>query len=188
MSISGTTPPRGFMPLESAALILTNGGTKRALCWAEQFLRVVVDSQGCVDGNQVPGASLDYWRQSGGPIYVNMHQIAALLDQFDWWAGKHVPADERMAPKQPASSELAPLTPTYTGRGKTDCHNHLVDLMKAAPSEPGINKTVLRQRLTARFKISGRSFNEIWSRAVENAGARTTWGKAGRRPKSVTQT
>jgi hypothetical protein len=190
MSISETTLPRGFITIEFAAQLLTDGGTTWARAWAEEFLRIVVDSQGYIEGaHGVPGASLDYHWHQGGPIHVDMHQITpALRDQFEWWAGRHVPADERMSPKSTTSSPPAVLTPTYTARGKTDCSNHLVDLMKAGPPEPGINKTSLRQQLTVRFKISGRSFNEIWSRALENAGARATWGKPGRRPKSVTQT
>jgi hypothetical protein len=89
---SESTPPRGYVPIDTAGQILTDGGTVRALTFAATFLRLVVDNQGA-PGTAVP--KLKWWpRDRGEPLHVNMRDIPGLRGEFGRLLADHLSADE----------------------------------------------------------------------------------------------
>jgi hypothetical protein len=186
------SPPRRFLPIESACQIVTDGGTPRALAAADMFLRAVAGSQGITDPRLVPHAAagretervrLRWWQATPhGPLFLHMADVRALQDRFHVWIADAVPLDERTA-EVGSVVKAAASAPRYRQDGPGKCRSHLVDMMTGQKPSADMTKAKLRPQLTAHFKISGRQHDEAWRRAVEDSGAASSWGKAGKRPK-----
>jgi hypothetical protein len=113
-----------------------------------------------------------------------MHDIPNLREEFGRRIAGLVPPDEWTAPMATVIATKVTASARYQESGKAECYEHLLKLMKSGPPTKGQDKSAMRLILTARFKISGNSFDDCWSRALDDADARKTWGKAGKRPKS----
>jgi hypothetical protein len=182
---SESTPPRGYILIEEAARLLTEGGTHRTLLAAAAFLGHLADVQGTTRDGIIPVPTLHWWQACwGAPLYVYMHDVPNLREEFGLRIAGLVPADEWTAPMATVVESKATASPTYRERGNAECYEHLLKLMQSGPPTKGQDKSTMRRILTARFKISGNSFDDSWSRALDDADARKTWGKAGSRPKS----
>jgi hypothetical protein len=190
------TPPRRFIPIDSACQILTDGGTPRALAAADMFLRAVAGSQGLRDPGtfvrvgvakegiaEAERVRLRWWQaEPDAPLFLHMADVQTLRDRFDAWIADVVPLDERTA-EASGAVKLASNAPRYRPDGKEKCRAHLVTMMKNETPNADTTKGTLRPQLMEHFKISGRQYDEAWRRAVEDAEAGDSWGKAGKRPK-----
>jgi hypothetical protein len=168
---SESTPPRGYVPIDTAAQILTDGGTIRALTFAATFLRLVVDNQGAPPWTPVP--RLRWWqRDRSEPLYVNMREIPGLRGEFGRLLADHLSADEWGPPVPTGVGTAVAALPKYREGGKAECYQHLLELMKSGLPVRRQDKNTLRRILAEQFKISGNSFDDSWSRALDDAGAR----------------
>jgi len=190
-----STPPRRFVPINSACMILTDGGTPRALTAADWFLRTVAGSQGVRDPetflrvatrkqaiDEAEMARLRWWQPTPeAPLFLHMADVQALRDRFDTWVAEVIPLAER-TPEAGSTTEAVPKTPRYRQVDVDMCRAQLVEMMTGNRPAKGQDKATLRDRLKGEFKITGRAFNTAWTAALDDADAHNTWGRAGKRP------
>jgi hypothetical protein len=181
---SESTPPRGYVPIEMAANLLTQGGTPLALSWAVEFLRLVASTQGTTRDGVAPVPALGCWQGGRGePLHLNMHDIPALREEFKWWNGGQVPAEECTEPVPTGVETKATASPRDREYGKDAAYEHLLELsyeyllelMRSGPPAAGHDKGTVRKHLMSKYKITGRQFSAVWDRALDTAGARETW-------------
>jgi hypothetical protein len=181
---SESMPPRGFLPIEAAAVVLTHGGSRRALTFGAVFLDNVASTQG-----QRDSPPLRWWqatrrsiRETGlSPLHVHLHDIPGLRDEFSRRIDGLVPPDEFTAPAPVNSVTPSVGSQKYRGRGQDECLRALCRIMSDGPPLKGQDKSSLRNRLKAQFTISGRKFDDIWNEALRMTNTNLTWGRAGRR-------